>query len=387
MFFTSFFLGSNLDLIAVSSSILSILDPNLTDWWIELIDLGLPISDISILCCTGQLMETMHTSSSKPWWSKDTIAVVTGANKGLGFEIVRLLAEQGLTVVLTARDSGKGQEAVDELKKDGQKSVCFHQLDVESKESVETIAAWLKSKFGGIDILVNNAGVAFGPKGESGHNEIAKAIIETNYYGVKNVTEGLLPLLRKSPSAARIVNVTAGLGLYERLRSDTLKQKFKDYESLRIMKFKDYEKYTQELIDSLVTKFLEDVKADRSGEEWMEGEVAVSGLYGVSKIFLSAYSILLARTLSELQPEDHQILVTTFTPGLTDTDMMKRGIEEGSQAIKDRYKVAGGFKPKTAAEGADTGVWLALLPKEELMEKNGKFFYNRKEFSFGALRI
>ncbi|CAM6089919.1 unnamed protein product [Calypogeia fissa] len=317
-------------------------------------------------------------SGCRPWWSKDTIAVVTGANKGLGFEIVRLLAEQGLTVVLTARDSERGQEAVDELKKNGQKSVCFHQLDVESKESVETIAAWLKSKFGGIDILVNNAGVAFGPKGESRHYEIAKAIIETNYYGVKNVTEGLLPLLRKSPSAARIVNVTAGLGLYERLRSDTLKQKFKDYEN-----------YTQELIDSLVTKFLEDVKADRSGEEWMEGEVAVSGLYGVSKIFLSAYSILLARTLWELQPEDHQILVTTFTPGLTDTDMMKRGMEEGfmSQAIKDRYKVAGGFKPKTAAEGADTGVWLALLPKEELIEKNGKFFYNRKEFSFGALRI
>lgn len=92
----------------------------------------------------------------RPWWSKDTIAVVTGANKGIGYEIVRQLAEQGLTVVLTARDPGRGQAAIDALEADGQKNVWFHQLDVTSSDSVEALANWLKTQFGGIDILVSS---------------------------------------------------------------------------------------------------------------------------------------------------------------------------------------------------------------------------------------
>lgn len=90
-----------------------------------------------------------------PWWSSNTVAVVTGANKGIGYEIARTLAEQGLTVVLTARDQGRGQAAIDKLKAGGQKSVHFHQLDVRSSESVATLATWLEKQFGGIDILVS----------------------------------------------------------------------------------------------------------------------------------------------------------------------------------------------------------------------------------------
>lgn len=91
----------------------------------------------------------------RDWWSKDTIAVVTGANKGIGYEIVRQLAEKGLTVALTARDKSRGQAAVNALKAEGLNNVWLHQLDVESPESVQTLAKWLKSKFGGIDILVS----------------------------------------------------------------------------------------------------------------------------------------------------------------------------------------------------------------------------------------
>lgn len=65
------------------------------------------------------------------------------------------------------------------------------------------------------NVQVNNAGIAFGPTGDSVEYENAKDIIDTNYYGVKNVTKGLLPLLRPSPAAARIVNVTTALGVYE----------------------------------------------------------------------------------------------------------------------------------------------------------------------------
>ncbi|CAM6100200.1 unnamed protein product [Calypogeia fissa] len=311
-------------------------------------------------------METM-AFSSHPWWSKDTVAVVTGANKGVGYEIVRLLAEQGLTVVLTARDSDRGQAALDALKTDGPKSAWFHQLDVQSPESVESLATWLKSRFGGIDILINNAGIAYASKGAVVDYENAKEIIDTNYFGVKRVTEGLLLLLRPSLAAARIVNVTSGAGLYEFLRSEKLKQTFRDED-----------KYSQELIDSLATKFLEDVKAGRLDEEgWAGGN---GSLYCVSKILLGAYSILLAKSLWNSQPDSHQILVTTFTPGVTMTDLLSRAIEQGR-------KFPGGVRVNTTTEGADTGVWLALLPKEELVEKRGKFFHARKEFSFGSLQL
>jgi NAD(P)-dependent dehydrogenase (short-subunit alcohol dehydrogenase family) len=89
------------------------------------------------------------------WWTKETVAVVTGGNKGIGYVIVRELAKNGLTVVLTARDSGRGIAALETLKGEGLKNVCFHPLEVSSSTSAEKLAAWLKDEFGGIDILVS----------------------------------------------------------------------------------------------------------------------------------------------------------------------------------------------------------------------------------------
>ncbi|KAJ4726979.1 (+)-neomenthol dehydrogenase [Melia azedarach] len=86
-------------------------------------------------------------------------AVVTGANKGTGFEICRQLASNGITVMLTARDDKRGLEAVEKLKQSGYDNVIFHQLDVADSASVESLADFVKSKFGKLDILVNNAGI------------------------------------------------------------------------------------------------------------------------------------------------------------------------------------------------------------------------------------
>lgn len=94
-------------------------------------------------------------SVSCRWWTKDTVALVTGGNKGIGFAAVKQLAQHGLTVVLTARDEKLGTAAVETLKSEGIDSVHFHPLDVTSSESVEKLASWLKPKFGGIDILVS----------------------------------------------------------------------------------------------------------------------------------------------------------------------------------------------------------------------------------------
>lgn len=83
-------------------------------------------------------------------------AVVTGANKGIGFEIVRQLASKGIVVVLTARDEKKGLEAVEKLKDYGLSDhVVFHQLDVSDPASTASLADFIKAKFGKLDILVN----------------------------------------------------------------------------------------------------------------------------------------------------------------------------------------------------------------------------------------
>ncbi|CAL5397884.1 unnamed protein product [Camellia sinensis] len=88
-------------------------------------------------------------------------AVVTGANKGLGFEICRQLASKGIMVVLTARDDKKGLEALEKLKSDGLfDHVVFFLLDVVDPSSIASLADFIKSKFGSLDILVNNAGIS-----------------------------------------------------------------------------------------------------------------------------------------------------------------------------------------------------------------------------------
>ena len=88
------------------------------------------------------------------------IGVVTGANRGIGLEICRQLADAGLCVVLTSRDESKGKAALDGLGKSDQE-LCFHQPDVTDDDSFKTLAAYLKTELGRLDVLVNNAGIVF----------------------------------------------------------------------------------------------------------------------------------------------------------------------------------------------------------------------------------
>jgi len=308
-------------------------------------------------------------AASPQWWSEDTVAVVTGSNKGIGYEIVRALAEKGLTVVLTARDQGRGQAAVDTLKAAGLKNIWFHTLDIQSPESVKALATWVKEKFGGLDILVNNAGVILGstsgPAGAEISSDNAEWIVGTNYGGTKIVTEGLLPLLRASPAGARIVNTTSRAGLYERVQDEAL-----------LKTFRDEDHYTKEVADTLAAEYLDSVKAGKSEKEWIPDKPGSLPVYSASKLFLNVYVVALAKSLAKSQSEDHQVLLSSFCPGTTQTEMFDDGVAAG-------FAVPEGFGMKTAAEGADTGVWLALLPREELAEKVGKFFGERTEYQFG----
>ncbi len=139
-------------------------------------------------------------------------ALVTGGNRGIGFEIARGLARCGMSVVVGARDLGRGQAAVAALAGEG--DVRCVELDVTDGQSVRAAADRLGREFGRLDVLVNNAGISGDLAGQApGGSDLAvvRAVFETNVFAVVAVTDAVLPLLRRS-GAGRIVNVTSGLG-------------------------------------------------------------------------------------------------------------------------------------------------------------------------------
>jgi NAD(P)-dependent dehydrogenase (short-subunit alcohol dehydrogenase family) len=142
-----------------------------------------------------------------------TIALITGANKGIGFETARLLGDRGMTVLAGARDKARGAEAERALRAGGA-DARFVALDVTDEESLTQAAEWIDGEYGLLDILVNNAGIARGDgTGLPSQTTLAtlRAVYETNVFGVVAVTNAMLPLLRRAP-AARIVNVSSEVG-------------------------------------------------------------------------------------------------------------------------------------------------------------------------------
>ncbi len=140
------------------------------------------------------------------------VALITGANKGIGLEIARQLGRQGVTVLIGARDEGRGREAAGGLRSPG--IDAYHvSLDVTDVATIAPLPALIERQFGRLDILVNNAGVASGWDLPTSATPLAmvREVFETNFFGVIAVTQALLPLLRKSP-AGRVVNVSSGMG-------------------------------------------------------------------------------------------------------------------------------------------------------------------------------
>lgn len=143
------------------------------------------------------------------------IAVVTGANRGLGFETSRQLAKQGYKVILTSRNQAKGKTATEQLQSEGL-DIIFHALDVTSDDSVRQLADFIGQQFGHLHVLVNNAGVFLDFQADSTSVFDAKVdtlrqTMETNVYGVLRVTQALIPLMQKN-NYGRIVNVSSGMG-------------------------------------------------------------------------------------------------------------------------------------------------------------------------------
>ncbi|KAL0379565.1 UNVERIFIED_CONTAM: (+)-neomenthol dehydrogenase [Sesamum angustifolium] len=247
-------------------------------------------------------------------------AVVSGANKGIGFEICRQLASHGITVVLTARDENKGLQAINQLKGSALSDhVIFHQLDVTDLESIALLAKFIKSQFGKLDILVNNAGIGGVTVDSDGIRAIAGATSE----------------LSDSP---RIVNVSSTLGKLKNLSNEWAKGVLNDAENL-----------TEERIDQVLNEFLKDFK---EGSQEAKGWPKYFGAYIVSKAALNAYTRILAKKYPSFR-------INSVCPGYVKTDI---NFNTGYLTVE---------------EGAESLVRLALLPDDG---PSGLYFI-RKEVS------
>jgi len=252
--------------------------------------------------------------------------VVTGSNQGIGFAIVRALCKQwDGHVYLTARDSERGQKAVEDLKKEGLEPK-FHALDITKHDSIITLKNFLKSTYGGVDILINNAGIAYKQASTAPFAEQAEVTNATNYFSTLDVCDALFPLLR---SHARVVNVSSMVSTW------TLAKLSPE------MKARTLAADTIPKVSSIISEF---VQAAKSGNHKQLGFADTA--YGMSKLGVTAATIVQQAEMDK-DTSRQDVVINCCCPGYVSTNMTS-------------YK-----GHKTIEAGAETPVYLALLPQGE----------------------
>ncbi|KAK9052893.1 hypothetical protein SSX86_029523 [Deinandra increscens subsp. villosa] len=281
-------------------------------------------------------------------------AVVTGGNKGIGYEICRQLALKGIQVVLTARNESRGVEAVKKLNASGIQNVVFHHLDIIDSTSVANLVKFVETRLKKLDILVNNAaegGIVYADEQKfkdigafmqvSDENvqlftgiieetyDVGERCLNINYYGTRRVPEAFLPLLHLSKSP-RIVNLSSAYGDLHWFHNEELKQELHDIENL-----------TEERIDEIVQWYLKDFKGGKLKEN---GWPLMVSAYKVSKAALNAYTRLMARKFQ-------YILANVVHPGYVITHMtFNTGILTAEEAAKSPVMAA--LLPNDGPSGA-----------------------------------
>jgi NAD(P)-dependent dehydrogenase (short-subunit alcohol dehydrogenase family) len=229
------------------------------------------------------------------------IALVTGANRGIGYETCRQLAQNNVHVILTSRDEAKGRAAVERLSDEGL-SLDYFQLDVSDPDSINRLCDYVDATYGRLDILVNNAGMYIDER----HSLLAmdyailRPTMATNAWGPLLLTQAFVPLMRRH-DYGRIVNVSSGIAELSEL-----------------------------------------------GSSWPA--------YRLSKIMLNLQTRIIAGEL-----EGSNILINATCPGWVRTDM------------------GGPDAEKSIEEGADTVVWLSLLPDDG---PRGGYFRDRQRLEW-----
>jgi len=279
------------------------------------------------------------------------IAVVTGANKGIGKAIVRNLVLQSKTpllVYLTGRNISLAEKASEDLRSEpavknilqkAETVLKVKQLDITDEKSIQTFADYIVEQHSDregspkeiIDLLVNNAGIA--SKGSTFNIEIVRDTVGCNYYGTQQAIRILLPLMKRD-GKARIVNVSSGAGKLRNLPSQKLRDEFSS------------PSLTMQDLDRLMKKFDSDVASGQYKEQGWP-----SAAYSVSKVGLTAMTNVLARGHKD-------ILINSCCPGWVATDM------------------AGPNATKTPDQGAETPVLLSI---GDIGNATGEFWENGRK--------
>jgi carbonyl reductase 1 len=255
-------------------------------------------------------------------------ALVTGANRGLGLEACRQLAQRGFRVLLTSRTEN-GKIAARRLAEDGL-PVEYRQLDVADPASVAALGDQLRREGARLDALVNNAGTSMG-----GFNaEVARTTLEVNFFGALRVTESFLDLV---PEGGNVVMVSSGLGDLSSV-APALRDRFTD------------PRLTRDALVRLMHSFIEDVeRGQHSKSGWP------SSAYAVSKVGMNALVRVLAPELAA-----RKIRVNAVSPGWARTDM------------------GGSGAPRSVEKGAASIVWAATLDDGT----TGGFFLDGKKVAW-----
>jgi NAD(P)-dependent dehydrogenase (short-subunit alcohol dehydrogenase family) len=216
-------------------------------------------------------------------------ALITGANKGIGFETARQLARSGYFVYVGSRDKAKGADALKTLNDLGISNAAFIELDVTNIDSIQKAKQVLESKIESLDVLINNAGISGGQPQNLSSIKIddLRKVFDTNFFGAVQTTQQFIPLLKKS-KVPRIVNVSSGLGSLT-IHSNTENPNYKIYDA-----------------------------------------------YSCSKTALNAFTVMLA---NEFRGTNFKI--NSITPGYTATDLNNfQGTQRVEQAAKTIVKYA-----------------------------------------------
>ncbi|KAL0932332.1 carbonyl reductase [Colletotrichum truncatum] len=287
--------------------------------------------------------------------SHSRVGVVTGANKGIGYAIVRQLALQypksslnngSLLIYLTARDKSRGEQALASIQNDadlkkakalsahgGLTDIKYHQLDISDSKSIENLASFLKKEHPeGVDFVINNAGIAM----QGFDSNVVKNTLGCNYYGTLEATRAWIPILKADGRIVNVASVSGSLNKY----SSQVKERFLSSQTV-----------------PEVTKLMEDFTAAvEKGTHEREGWP--SAAYAVSK----AGEIGMTRAIAkELMDKGSKILVNSCHPGYVVTDMTRGG------------------GTKTPDQGAQTPVHLALA---DIGGKSGEYWSDEKVASW-----
>jgi len=233
----------------------------------------------SIIYIYIHLRLKIYTFTLKIYMASQRIIAVTGANKGIGLDTVRLLAakEPAAIIVLASRDEGRGKNAVDQLHGEGWKNVQFLQLDITNEESVDYFVKGLQS-FGGCNLLINNAGFAYKNAATEPFTQQAKDSVDINYYGTRRVC---LKVRAQFPKC-RITNVASMTGprACSQISAENRKAMFETNDKI-------YPIMTDSNVNQFVDHFVETSGQEKSGY----GKSA----YGFSKLGVIMMTEVLGR--------------------------------------------------------------------------------------------